>query len=111
MKAIEKIEKTVNGLTDFEKQCFTKFAFNYESLESNLLDNANFVDFADCAELIPAKKLRGVFSSLEKKDLIFFAECDETTYYITGLAVACWFYINDKDWFDKCPESVLEEYV
>jgi hypothetical protein len=111
MKAIEKIKQTVNGLTDFEKTCFDYFAFNYQSLAGNLEDNANWVDFADCTEKIPAKQLRGVFSSLEKKELIFFAECDETTYYITGLAVACWFYMNDKEEFDKCSAEVLEQYI
>lgn len=111
MKALEKIKQTVNGLTDFEKICFDKFALNYQTLAGNLEDNANWVDFADCSEVIPPRQLRGVFSSLEKKELIFFAECDETTYYITGLAVACWFYMNDKTEFDKCSSEVLEQYI
>ena len=111
MKALEKIEQIVNGLTDFEKVCFEHFALNYKDLATNLEDNANWVDFADCAEDIPARQLRGVFSSLEKKDLIFYAECDETTYYVTGLAVACWFYIHDKEEFDKCDAEVLEQYI
>lgn len=111
MKALEKIKQTVNGLTDFEKICFDKFALNYQTLAGNLEDNANWVDFADCSADIPPKQLRGVFSSLEKKELIFFAECDETTYYITGLAVACWFYMNDKAEFDKCSSEILEQYI
>ena len=48
MKALEKIEQIVNGLTDFEKVCFEHFALNYKDLATNLEDNANWVDFAEC---------------------------------------------------------------
>lgn len=111
MSAIEKIKDTVNGLTDFEREVFDYFELNYSDLETNLEDNANFVDFGWVAKTIPTKQLRGVWSSLEKKDLIFFAECDETTYYTSGLAVACWFYMFKRDEFEKCPKDILEQYV
>ena len=110
MKEIEIVENTINGLTDFEKKCFKYFCFNYEDMKTNLQDNANFVDFYDIVNEIPARQLRGVFSSLEKKDLIFYADCDEGTYYITSLAIACWFYMNDKESFDKDAE-ILSEYL
>ena len=111
MNTMWKIEKTVKSLTDFEKICFEHFTLNYQTLAGNLEDNANWVDFKDCTEQIPANQLRGVFSSLEQKGLIFFAECDETTYYISGLAVACWFYMNDKAEFDKCSEEYLAQFI
>lgn len=110
MTSLEIVEKTVNSLTDFEKKCFNYFNFNYSSMAENLSDNANFVDFYDITDEIPARQLRGVFSSLEKKELIFYADCDEGTYYITHLAVACWYYIKKREKFDK-DISVLKEYL
>ena len=108
---MKQVIETVNGLTELERKCFDHFALNYEDLATNLEDNANWVDFADCEKDIPANQLRGVYSSLIKKDLIFFAECDETTFYVTGLAVACWFYMNDKTEYDKCDKAILEQYI
>lgn len=106
----EIVENTVNGLTDFEKTCFDYFNFNYEDMKTNLEDNANFVDFYDITDEIPARQLRGVFSSLEKKELIFYADCDEGTYYISSLAVACWFFINERETFDK-EVDILGKYI
>lgn len=111
MGAIEKIKSTVESLTDFEKKVFDYFELNYKDLETNLEDNANFVDFEWVAKEIPAKQLRGVWSSLEKKELIFFADCGETTYYTSGLAVACWFYMFERKAFEECPLDILEQYI
>ena len=108
---MQKVIETVNNLTEMEKKCFDHFCLNYDDLQTNLEDNANFVDFYDVAKEIPARQLRGVFSSLEKKELIFYADCDEGTYYVTGLAVACWFYMKDKEEYDKCSKEVLERYI
>ena len=108
---MKEVIETVNGLTEMEKKCFDYFCFNYNDLKTNLEDNANFVDFDDCLQIAPARQMRGVFSSLIKKDLIFFADCSETTYYITSLAVACWFYMHDREEYDKCSKEVLEQYI
>lgn len=109
MKTLENFK-----LTDLEKIVVNKyFGFNYNDLESNLDDNANWVDFYSVEE-IESKILRGVFSSLVQKELIFFAECDEGTYYISDLGVILWFYLNDKKEFESCPKErikqVLENY-
>lgn len=96
-------------LTDLEKKCFDYFCFNYKDLESNLDDNANFVDFYDVD--MEHKVLRGVFSSLEQKGLIFFAECDEGTYYLSYLAVLLYFYLYERKAFEECSVEVINEYL
>ena len=90
-------------LTELEKKVVDYFNFNYKDLESNLQDNANFVDFSD-VEGIEAKVLRGVFSSLIKKGIIFYAEdCD--VFYISNTGVILFFLINYPEEVEKADLS------
>lgn len=80
--------------TKLELKVIELFEFNYETLEENLEDNANYVDFDYCVKTLnlSANVLRGVFASLIKKELIFFdPSLDPGTFPLTGFGVKEYF--------------------
>ena len=111
------IKATVEGLTDYEKKVVSHFEFNYKTMIENCDDNANFVsiDWVAEAENISKKILRGVFSSLIKKGLIFDGEgaiggVDDDVFYLSYKGIAVYFYIDDKKDFDSVTDEDIKEY-
>ena len=104
------VEKTVSELTEMERKAFNYFCFNYETMKANLEDNANYVDFGEVAsaEGLNCKEKNDLIKAMERKELVFFADCDKDTYYISNLAVACWFFLNEKENYH---EEELKGYV
>jgi hypothetical protein len=113
----EKVEKIVKNLTDMEQKTIKHFALNYNDMMSNISDNANFVsiDYVSEEEHISKKQLRGVFSSLIKKGLIFDGEgaiggVDDDLFYTDSLGIAVFFYIYDKKEYDIVTDEDIEKY-
>lgn len=111
----EIIKATVEGLTDYEKKVVSHFEFNYKTMMENCEDNANFVsiDWVAEAENISKKQLRGVFSSMIKKGLIFDGEgigVDDDVFYLAYKGIAVYFYIDDRKDFDSVTEEDIKEY-
>lgn len=113
----EKVEKIVKNLTEMERKTIKHFELNYRGMIDNISDNANFVsiDYVSEAEKISKKQLRGVFSSLIKKGLIFDGEgaiggVDDDLFYTDSLGIAVYFYIYDKEQYDIVTDDDIEKY-